>query len=94
MSIRLSGAALGAAGMLLAAATAAQAADPGFCQTYATAALRQVEVARSNPRCAMGAVGARWSPRFEVHYNWCLGAPYPVVQRERDARTFFLRRCR
>ena len=94
MSIKTNGAALTAAGLLLAVSTAAQAADPGFCRTYATAALRQVEAARSNPRCAMGAVGARWSGRFDVHYNWCLGAPYGAAGRERDARTFFLRRCR
>ena len=94
MSIKTYSAALGAAGLLLAAATAAQAADPGFCRNYAVAALRQVSVARSVPRCAMGAVGARWSGRFEVHYNWCLGAPYVAAGRERDIRTDYLRRCR
>jgi len=94
MSIKTGCAAIAAAGALLAAATAAQAADPGFCRNYATAALRQVSVARSIPRCAMGAVGARWSPRFEVHFNWCLHAPYAAAGRERDARTAMLRACR
>jgi hypothetical protein len=94
MSIKTGCAAIAAAGALLASATAAQAADPGFCNTYATAATRQVGVARSIPRCAMRAVGTRWSQRFEVHFNWCLHAPYSAAVRERDARTAMLRACR
>jgi len=94
MSIKIKGAALGAAALLLAASTAAQAADPAFCRNYATAAVRQVRIALTNPRCAMVAVGARWSPYYRVHFNWCLGAPYAAAGRERDARTYYLRRCR
>ena len=94
MSIKTGCAAIGAAALLLAATAAAQAADPAYCRNYATAALRQVNVARSVPRCAFGARGARWSPYYRVHFNWCLGAPYAAAGRERDARTFYLRRCR
>ena len=94
MSIKTRCAALAAAAALLAVSTAAQAADPAFCRNYANAALRQVRVAMSVPRCAAGAVGARWSPYYRVHFNWCLGAPYAAAGRERDARTNMLRACR
>ena len=94
MSIKTFGAALAVAGVLFAASNAAQAADPGFCRNYANAALRQVDAVRSNPRCSMGAVGVRWSRLHLVHFNWCLGVPYAVAGRERDARTAYLRRCR
>ena len=94
MTIRTRCAALGAAAMLLAVSTAAQAADPAFCRNYATAAMRQVRAAFETPRCAMGAGGSRWSRRYEVHFNWCLGAPYAAAGRERDARTYYLRGCR
>ena len=94
MSIKTGCAAFVAAGLLLAVAPAAQAADPGFCRNYATAALRQVRVALDNPRCAAGAGGARWSPYYRVHFDWCLGAPYAAAGRERDARTYYLRGCR
>jgi len=94
MSIKTSCAALGVAGLLLAVSSVAQAADPGFCRNYATAALRQVRAARSVPRCAYGANGPRWSPYYRVHFDWCRGVSYAAAGRERDARTNYLRRCR
>jgi hypothetical protein len=72
----------------------AQAADPVFCAGYADAALNQVRGALSNPNCAAGARGARWSPERHVHFDWCLTQPAPAVAAERDARTAFLRVCR
>jgi hypothetical protein len=73
---------------------AAQAAPPAFCAGYADAALNQVRGALSNPNCARGATGARWSTERHVHYDWCLTQPAPAVEAERVARTEFLRGCR
>jgi hypothetical protein len=72
----------------------AQAADPTFCAGYADAAVNQVRGALSNPNCAGGARGARWSPERHVHFDWCLSQPPGAVAAERDARTEFLRGCR
>ena len=72
---------------------AAQAADPGFCRDYATAAVRQVEAARSIPACNRG-VGARWTADFRVHFDWCLSAAPAAVEAERNARTNWIRSCR
>jgi hypothetical protein len=72
----------------------AQAADPGFCNGYATAAINQVRGALNNPRCAAGMQGTRWSSDRDVHYNWCLGTTYAAAGAERDARTAYLRGCR
>jgi len=72
---------------------AAQAADPGFCREYATAAVRQVELARSIPACNRG-TGPRWTTDYRVHFDWCLGAAPPAVEAERNARTNWIRSCR
>jgi hypothetical protein len=73
--------------------TTAQAADPGFCKQYARAALTQVRGGLSNPACAGGMQGARWSTDFAVHYEWCLGASLGAAGAERDMRTRYLRGC-
>jgi hypothetical protein len=72
----------------------AQAADAGFCQNYAQAAINQVRGALANRRCAANIQGPRWSSDLQVHYNWCLTQPYAAAGAERDARTGFLRACR
>jgi hypothetical protein len=72
----------------------AQAADPGFCQNYAKAAVNQVRGALANPGCAARIQGPRWSSDFQVHYSWCITQPYAAAGAERDARTGFLRACR
>ncbi|HZP76584.1 MAG TPA: hypothetical protein VFB45_10610 [Pseudolabrys sp.] len=92
MSRHFAPAALLAAAALF-SADGAQAAAPGFCQDYATAAVRQASVAASNPNCSR-ASGNRWSTDFNVHYNWCLGASFQATGAERDARTNWLRACR
>jgi hypothetical protein len=71
----------------------AQAADPGFCREYATAAVRQVELAKSVAACNRG-VGARWTAEYRVHFDWCLGAAPGAVEAERTARTNWIRSCR
>jgi hypothetical protein len=74
--------------------TAAQAANAEYCKGYASAAIHQVRGARSNPACAAGAQGARWSQDYRVHYDWCLGQPFAATGEERDARANYLQSCR
>jgi hypothetical protein len=69
-------------------------ADPGFCASYSTAAVRQVGAARENPACRPGLIGDRWSPDYRVHYSWCITAPYRAAEEEREMRTRYLRSCR
>jgi hypothetical protein len=83
-----------AAGLLLAAANAASAANPEFCANYAQAAVNQVHAARAIPACAPGLMGTRWSGEYGVHYGWCITAPPPAVAEEREMRTRYLRSCR
>jgi hypothetical protein len=71
----------------------AQAADPGFCRQYARAALIQVRGGLSEPACAAGMHGTRWSSDFAVHYEWCLGASSAAAGDETDARTRYLKGC-
>jgi hypothetical protein len=73
--------------------TEAPAADPGFCRQYAKAALNQVRGGLSNPACAGGLQGSRWSTDFAVHYEWCLGVSDATAGGETDARTRYLRGC-
>jgi hypothetical protein len=77
----------------LAFAPAAQAAPPDFCRDYATAAVRQAEVARSVPACSRAA-GPRWTTDYRLHFDWCLGANPAAVESERAARTNWLHACR
>ena len=85
---------IGAALLLTAAASTAQAEPPGFCRDYARAALNQVRGALSLPRCRAGMEGTRWSADFKVHYDWCLGVSPDAVEGERAARTAHIQRCR
>jgi hypothetical protein len=88
------GVALACSMFLASGVTAARAADPAFCRQYAKAALNQVRAGLSNPRCAGGLQGSRWSSDFAVHYQWCLGASFGAAGGERDTRTDYLRSCR
>jgi len=83
-----------AAVLLIAAAGAANAADPRFCSDYAAAAVRQARVAHATPSCAPGAIGTRWTVNYGVHYGWCITAPYGAAEAERGMRTRYLRSCR
>lgn len=79
--------------VLMAFALPAHAADPAFCRTYASAALKQAQAAMTDPKCGPAAQGARWSMDVRVHYEWCLGVSLAAVGTERDARTAYLRAC-
>jgi hypothetical protein len=70
------------------------AADPGFCNGYSTAAVRQVERAREWAACRPGLIGTRWSSDYRVHYSWCITARYEAAEEERHLRTEYLHSCR
>jgi hypothetical protein len=74
--------------------TTSRAASREFCEEYARAAIVQVRGGLSNRGCVGGMQGARWSPEYHVHFDWCLGAPYAAAGAERDARTNYLKACR
>ena len=77
-----------------AAISTAGAAPPDFCHEYADAAINQLRAALANPACAAGVRGPRWNPNHDIHLQWCLSQPIPVVEAERGARTGYLRACR
>jgi hypothetical protein len=65
------------------AASAAQAMDTDYCQTYSRAAVKEFYQANTPP-CG-GQSGPRWHDNFEVHYNWCLASSYESTQSEWNA---------
>jgi hypothetical protein len=70
----------------------AHAADPGYCQHYASQAVWQYNRNRSIPGCFHGADG-RWHANFDVHYGWCVTAPYEAVRAEDSYRGERLHEC-
>jgi hypothetical protein len=93
MPNKLASAMLGGLMVLSVGIPAANAADPGYCGTYATAAMRQVKLAYEIPGCAH-VQGPRWSQDYNVHYSWCLTQNYGEIGKERDIRTGYLKTCR
>jgi len=73
--------------------TAAYAADPAACKTYAKVALHQVRDGLTNPACAARLQGAGWSTDFAVHYEWCLGVSLAAMDAEMDMRFRHLKGC-
>jgi hypothetical protein len=78
---------------LFAAGTAAKAADPAFCQQYATLAVHEYKVNLSIPGCFKGNDN-RWHADYMRHYNWCLTATRAAADAERDYRRMRLDQCR
>lgn len=76
--------------------TPASAAGPEFCRDYARAAVRQGEAARQVRRCERAVLNnpARWTLRWQTHFDWCLGVPPQVANSERAARRIHLEECR
>ncbi len=76
-------------------ATAASAADRGFCHDYASAAMRQVHGALNNRRCSFRVDNeTRWSTDYRAHFDWCRGVSRDQADGERDARRRVLDHCR
>jgi len=62
--------ALIAGALLCLAASAAAAADPGYCAAYARQAVHDAQV-MSTLSCFRG-FDSRWSADYDLHYEWCL----------------------
>ena len=71
----------------------ARSADPAFCDAYAHASLRQIEVAEHVCVASPNLDSPRWSGGFRRHYDWCLAASYQQAGDEREARREVLYRC-
>jgi len=69
---------------------AALAADPGYCNQYAAAA---IEAAGQNLAHHCGYGGPRWVADYQIHYGWCLGVPIPVAANEWHARRVGIAEC-
>jgi hypothetical protein len=80
--------------LLMAGATAAQAANEHACEDYAHAAIVQVRAGLSVPRCEREMRGTRWSSEWRVHYDWCRSVSFREMESERIGRTETLRACR
>jgi hypothetical protein len=91
---KLTAASLSIAALTVLTPVPTEAAPSNFCHDYAVAAINQLRAALANPGCVAGVRGARWTPDQNVHFQWCLTQPVPMVESERGARTAFLRACR
>jgi hypothetical protein len=84
-SLALGGATLG---------VSAQAADRGFCQGYARAAVVQFRAAAHNDRCrGLLRDDAAWSPDFRHHFDWCLTVDRREANGQRQSRKDALDHC-
>lgn len=80
-----------AAGLsIIAAGSGADAAGTAMCRDYAS---RAVDAARANAVRGCGYGGARWTPSYNVHFEWCRGASPFDVQQETAARAGELAQC-
>jgi hypothetical protein len=82
----------GIMGLVIATAPAASAMDPGYCQTYARAAVTEFQQASATPACGSQS-GPRWHDNFDVHLNWCLANSFDEAQSEWKARRDLLAGC-
>jgi hypothetical protein len=73
-------------------AVPASAANPGYCEHYASQAVWQFHRNESIPGCFHGA-NARWNANWAGHYNWCLGAPFEAARAEDSYRGARLHEC-
>jgi len=67
------------------------AADPDYCQRYASNAVH-AQLRNIQYRCGFG--GRRWSTDYGDHFRWCVGARWVSADSEERARRRLLRSCR
>jgi hypothetical protein len=72
----------------------ARAADPRFCENYARAAPRQIDVAEHECGNLANPGISRWSGGYRDYYDWCLAVSYRQPGDEREARREGLDICR
>jgi hypothetical protein len=74
----------------VAAPPGANAADPGFCNQYASDADKSVKRA-IHLKC--GFTGPRWTKNTSGHFAWCLIVDQGLAESEADARAADLKQC-
>jgi hypothetical protein len=70
---------------------ASQAADPAYCAQYAYLAVHEAQVL-STLACFKG-FDNTWHLDYQRHYGWCLTAPIPAVDAQRDYRRMRIAQC-
>jgi hypothetical protein len=70
-----------------------RAADPDFCRDYAHKAMEQVHQAERVRSCGYLLGSGRFSPDWQAHYNWCLGAHHHEADEEWRRRHEALEHC-
>ena len=81
-------------GLTACASGVALAESAGFCNQYASKALHDAQLVRSNPRCNAGKLHAGvFSTNYNVHYNWCLRVDAKRAYAGTNQREAYLRRC-
>lgn len=68
----------------------AEAAPPGFCHTYAKAAVHQNN---RNFIKGCGYSGWRWHGWYQGHYKWCRSTSKAFARSERIQRFVMLKQC-
>ena len=71
----------------------AQAADPRFCDDYARATLRQIDVAEHECGNLATPDNPRWSGGYRHHYDWCRGVDREKARSESIGRLDILSAC-
>jgi hypothetical protein len=84
-------AALAVAASSFVAIAPARAADPAFCQQYASLAVHEATVL-STLACFRGFDGM-WHLDFNRHYNWCLTTEPATANGQRDYRRMRIAQC-
>jgi hypothetical protein len=68
--------------------------SPG-CRNYAWRAIGAVDMVTNTYQCDPAVVsGPRWSPKFDDHLNWCIGAKAADANAEDQARVTIMHECR
>ncbi len=88
---RLLIAAAAASGFVLLASGASRAADPAYCAQYAYLAVHEAQVL-STLACFKG-FDNTWHLDYQRHHGWCLTAPVPAVDAQRDYRRMRIAQC-
>lgn len=81
---------LTSAALLIGLSTSLQAADAGYCDSYAKTAVKQ-QIGNIAQSCAEK--GSRWSPSYISHKAWCMRAAKSTAMKQTEARDNALGSC-
>ncbi|MFG1210724.1 hypothetical protein V5F72_21435 [Xanthobacter flavus] len=80
--------------LIACASGVASAETPSFCNQYASKAIHDVQLVRSNPKCNAGNLhGGVFSTDYNVHYSWCLRVDANRAYAGTSEREAYLKKC-